>query len=53
MTQEQADERVVELQSMVQTVGHFEADIQQMYSLLLDLEGSMNDTKQLQEEVLR
>lgn len=47
---EQVDERMVELQSRVQNIGHFEAEIQQMYSLLLDLEGSMNETKQLHEE---
>lgn len=47
---EQADEYVVELQSMVQTVSHSEAEIQQMYGLLLELEDSMNNTKQLQEE---
>lgn len=44
---------MVELQSRVQNIGHFKAEIQQMYSLLLDLEGSMNETKQLHEEVLR
>lgn len=36
---------------MVQTVSHSEADIQQMYELLLELENSMKYTKQLQEEV--
>lgn len=47
---EQADECVVELQNMVQAVSHSEAEVQQMYGLLLDLEDSMNTTKQLQEE---
>lgn len=36
---------------MVQSVTHTEAEIQQMYSLLQDLESSMNNTKQRQEEV--
>ncbi|XP_013877730.1 kinetochore protein Nuf2 [Austrofundulus limnaeus] len=44
------DERLVELQNMVQGVGHTEAEVQQMFSLLQDLESSMNSTKQLQEE---
>ncbi|XP_070759425.1 kinetochore protein Nuf2 [Enoplosus armatus] len=47
---EETDERVVELQSMVQSVTHTEAEIQQMYNLLQDLESSMNNTKQRQEE---
>uniref|UniRef100_A0A8C6TRG5 UF2 component of NDC80 kinetochore complex n=1 Tax=Neogobius melanostomus TaxID=47308 RepID=A0A8C6TRG5_9GOBI len=47
---EQADEYVVELQSMIQVVSHSEADSQQMYRLLLELEDSMNNTKQHQEE---
>uniref|UniRef100_A0A673ATK6 UF2 component of NDC80 kinetochore complex n=1 Tax=Sphaeramia orbicularis TaxID=375764 RepID=A0A673ATK6_9TELE len=47
---EQTDERGVELQSMVQSVTQTEAEMQQMYNLLLDLESSMNNTKQLQEE---
>ncbi|XP_061584716.1 kinetochore protein Nuf2 [Cololabis saira] len=45
---EGTDERVVELQSMVQGVTYTEAEIQQMYSLLQDLEGSMNNSKQRQ-----
>ncbi len=49
--QEETDERVVELQSMVQNVTHTEAEIQQMYNLLQDLESSMNNTKQRQEKV--
>lgn len=49
--QEETDERVVELQNMVQSVTHTEAEIQQMYNLLQDLESSMNNTKQRQEEV--
>lgn len=36
---------------MVQSVTHTEAEIQQMYNLLLDLESSMNNTKQRQEQV--
>ncbi|KAK7907415.1 hypothetical protein WMY93_016027 [Mugilogobius chulae] len=47
---EQADEYVVELQSMVQAVGLTEAETQQTYGLLLELEDSINNTKQLQEE---
>uniref|UniRef100_UPI0037E8D81A kinetochore protein Nuf2 n=1 Tax=Semicossyphus pulcher TaxID=241346 RepID=UPI0037E8D81A len=47
---EETDECVVELQSMVQSVTHTEAEIQQMYNLLQDLESSMNNTKQRQEE---
>lgn len=42
---------MVELQNMVQSVTHTEAEIQQMYNLLQDLESSMNNSKQLQEEV--
>ncbi|CAJ1051905.1 LOW QUALITY PROTEIN: kinetochore protein Nuf2-like [Xyrichtys novacula] len=49
-TMKETDERVVELQSMVQSVTHTEAEIQQMYNLLQDLESSMNNTKQKQEE---
>jgi len=49
--QKETDERVVELQNMVQAVTHTEAEIQQMYSFLQDLESSMNNTKQRQEEV--
>ncbi|XP_062253448.1 kinetochore protein Nuf2 [Platichthys flesus] len=45
----ETDERVVELQNMVQTVTHTEAEIQQMYNLLQDLESSMNNAKQRQE----
>ncbi|XP_074531079.1 kinetochore protein Nuf2 [Halichoeres trimaculatus] len=47
---EETDERGVELQSMVQSVTQTEAEIQQMLNLLQDLEGSMNNTKQRQEE---
>lgn len=36
---------------MVQSVSHTEAEIQQMLNLLQDLESSMNNTKQRQEEV--
>lgn len=36
---------------MVQSVTHTEAEIQQMFSLLQDLESSMNGTKHRQEEV--
>ncbi|TNM88313.1 kinetochore protein Nuf2 [Takifugu flavidus] len=49
---EDSDERVVELQNMVQSVTHTEAEIQQMYNLLQDLESSMNGTKHRQEEQL-
>lgn len=49
--QEDTDERVVELQNMVQNMTHTEAEIQQMSNLLQDLESSMNNTKQRQEEV--
>lgn len=49
--QEETDERVVELQNMIQGVTQAEAEIQQMLSLLQDLETSMNNTKQRQEEV--
>ncbi|KAM9758073.1 kinetochore protein Nuf2 [Menidia menidia] len=47
---EETDERVVELQNMVQGVSHTEAEIQQTYSLLQDLESSMNNTRQQQEK---
>ncbi|XP_026163882.1 kinetochore protein Nuf2 [Mastacembelus armatus] len=46
----ETDERVVELQNMVQSEMHTEAEMQQMYNLLQDLESSMNTTKQKQEE---
>lgn len=36
---------------MVQSVTHTEAEIQQMFNLLQDLESSMNGTKHRQEEV--
>lgn len=36
---------------MVQSVTHTEAEIQQMYNLLQDLESSMNSSKHRQEEV--
>lgn len=36
---------------MVQNMTHTEAEIQQMSNLLQDLESSMNNTKQRQEEV--
>ena len=42
---------MVELQNMVQNMTHTEAEIQQMSNLLQDLESSMNNTKQRQEEV--
>ncbi|XP_058487731.1 kinetochore protein Nuf2 [Solea solea] len=45
----ETDERVVELQNMVQGVTHTEAEIQQMYNLLQDLESSMSNTKQRHE----
>ncbi|XP_029358579.1 kinetochore protein Nuf2 [Echeneis naucrates] len=43
------DERVVELQNMVQNVIHTEAEIQQTFNLLQDLESSMNNAKQRQD----
>ncbi|XP_068450688.1 kinetochore protein Nuf2 [Clinocottus analis] len=46
----ETDERMVELQNMVQSVTHTEAEIQQMYSLLQDLESSMSNGKQRAEE---
>ncbi|CAF96964.1 unnamed protein product [Tetraodon nigroviridis] len=49
---EESDERVVELQNMVQSVTYTEAEIQQMYNLLQDLEISMNNSKQRQKEQL-
>lgn len=49
--QKETDERVVELQNMVQCETHTEAEIQQMFNLLQDLESSMNNAKQRQEEV--
>ncbi|XP_054640651.1 kinetochore protein Nuf2 [Dunckerocampus dactyliophorus] len=48
---EQNDECVVELQNMVQRVSHTDVEIQQMHNLLQDLESSMNNSKQQQEEV--
>ncbi|XP_072308950.1 kinetochore protein Nuf2 [Eucyclogobius newberryi] len=50
MSIEKADEYVVELQSMLQAVGLTEAETQQTYGLLLELENRINDIKQLQEE---
>uniref|UniRef100_A0A672GSB7 Kinetochore protein Nuf2-like n=1 Tax=Salarias fasciatus TaxID=181472 RepID=A0A672GSB7_SALFA len=47
---EEADERVVELQSMVQGVSHTEAEIQHVLGLLQDLEASMSNCKQQQDE---
>ncbi|XP_047437740.1 kinetochore protein Nuf2 [Mugil cephalus] len=47
---EETDERVVELQNMVQGVTHTDAEIQLMYGLLQDMESSMNNSKQRQEE---
>ncbi|XP_028262287.1 kinetochore protein Nuf2 [Parambassis ranga] len=47
---EETDEHAVELQNMVQGVNDTEAEIQLMYSLLQDLESSMNNAKQRQEE---
>ncbi|XP_051270383.1 kinetochore protein Nuf2 [Dicentrarchus labrax] len=46
----ETDERVVELQNMVQGVTHNQTEMQQIYNLLQDLESSMNTTKQRQEE---
>jgi len=48
---EETDERVVELQNMVQSVTHTEGEIQQTFTLLQELESSMINTKQQQEEV--
>ncbi|XP_061535670.1 kinetochore protein Nuf2 [Phycodurus eques] len=50
---EQADEFVVELQNMVHRVTHTDLEIQQMYSLLQELEIGMNDRKQEYEERLQ
>ncbi|KAK5873094.1 hypothetical protein PBY51_013738 [Eleginops maclovinus] len=47
---QETDGRVVELQNMVQSVTHMEGEIQQMFNLLQDLESSMNNSKQRQEE---
>lgn len=49
--QNESDERVVELQNMVQNVTHAEAEVQQMFNLLQELEMSMNNSKQRQKEV--
>ncbi|XP_053724257.1 kinetochore protein Nuf2-like isoform X1 [Synchiropus splendidus] len=46
---EQTDERVVELQTMAQSVTHAELEVQQIMSFLQDLESSMNKCKQRQE----
>lgn len=42
---------MVELQNMVQSVAHAEAEVQQMVNLLQDLESGFNGSKQRQEEV--
>lgn len=47
----ETDEYVVEMQNRVQSVAHAEAELQQMNSLLQDLESSMNNTRLRQEEV--
>ncbi|XP_051940066.1 kinetochore protein Nuf2 [Hippocampus zosterae] len=44
------DEDVVQLQNMVQTMNCTDTEIQQMYNLLQDLEISMSDSKQQDEE---
>ncbi|KAM9819321.1 kinetochore protein Nuf2 [Syngnathus typhle] len=44
------DGDVVELQNMVQRMNRTDMEMQQMYNLLLDLEISMNDKKQQDEE---
>ncbi|KAK5934652.1 hypothetical protein CgunFtcFv8_015029 [Champsocephalus gunnari] len=49
-TIEDADGRVVELQSMMQSVSHTEAKLQQMFNLLQDLESSMTNSKQREQE---
>ncbi|KAM9813694.1 kinetochore protein Nuf2-like [Neosynchiropus ocellatus] len=46
---EQTDERVVELQTMAQSVTHAELEVQQTMSLLQDLESSMSKCKQRHE----
>lgn len=51
MFQEETDDCVVELQNMVQSVAHSEAEIQHMINLLQDLESALNISKQRQEEV--
>ncbi|MED6291172.1 hypothetical protein CHARACLAT_020745, partial [Characodon lateralis] len=47
----ETDECTVEMQNRVQNATHSEAEIHQMYVLLQDLESSMNNAKQRQEEV--
>ncbi|XP_022049922.1 kinetochore protein Nuf2 [Acanthochromis polyacanthus] len=47
----ETEERIVEMQNMVQGVTQSEAEIHQTYNLLQDLESSMNNTKQRQEEL--
>ncbi|KAJ4927486.1 hypothetical protein JOQ06_015213 [Pogonophryne albipinna] len=49
-TIEDTDGRVVELQSMMQSVTHTEAKLQQMFNLLQDLESSMTNSKQREQE---
>ncbi|MEQ2219154.1 hypothetical protein XENOCAPTIV_013341 [Xenoophorus captivus] len=46
----ETDECTVEMQNRVQNATHSEAEIHQMYVLLQDLESSMNNAKQRQEE---
>ncbi|KAK5599134.1 hypothetical protein CRENBAI_025692 [Crenichthys baileyi] len=46
----ETDECAVEMQNRVQNATHSEAEIHQMYVLLQDLESSMNNAKQRQEE---
>ncbi|KAM3877997.1 kinetochore protein Nuf2 [Diretmus argenteus] len=50
-TREHSDERAVELQNTVQGVTHSEAEIQLMYTLLQDLQSSLINSKQREEEV--
>lgn len=49
-TIEDTDGRVVELQSMMQSVTHTEAKLQQMFNLLQDLESSLTNSKQREQE---
>lgn len=49
--QTETDDCVVEMQNRVQNVAHTEAEIQQMFGLLQDLESSMNTSKLRQEQV--
>lgn len=49
--QEETDGSMVEVQYLVQSVAHAEAEKQQLVNLLQDLESGFNSSKQRQEEV--